>query len=268
MKRRAVTAADAVDNAVRADASDDIFCHDFDAYLDASLPASCSIASASSSSSSSNSSNNRGRLASWTQLNMSRRALPRLSPLVALRYSALTALLLNDNMLTTLPTSCERLRHLRVLDLANNRLRAVPPCVPLIVSLRTLRLQNNRIQALPLGLGRLCRLVTLLLDEERVASVPRSVVAQGTRAIVEWLRERMPPPPHPVPRRMIPLAPTTALPSLTSSSLAPFTVFCYNVRLSFTACFLIGFSFFRRFLFFKKSLSRSLFVILIRVDFG
>ena len=202
-------------------------------------------------------------MASWTQLNMSRRALPRLSPLVALRYSALTALLLNDNMLTTLPTSCERLRHLRVLDLANNRLRAVPPCVPLIVSLRTLRLQNNRIQALPLGLGRLCRLVTLLLDEERVASVPRSVVAQGTRAIVEWLRERMPPPPHPVPRRMIPLAPTTALPSLTSSSLAPFTVFCYNVRLSFTRVsdldffFFDGFFFFL-FFFFQISLTLSL----------
>ncbi|CAM2706299.1 unnamed protein product [Rotaria socialis] len=75
--------------------------------------------------------------------------------------SQLTALYLNDNQLTRLPSEIVCLTSLVTLDLSNNKLRNLPSEIGDLITLRELSLTNNSIRNLPYEIGKLFRLRTL-----------------------------------------------------------------------------------------------------------
>jgi Leucine-rich repeat (LRR) protein len=68
-------------------------------------------------------------------------------------------------------------------------LTSLPPEIGNLTALKTLDLTNNKLTALPKALGRLTALETLTLKLNNTLTVPLpKVVAQGTKAILEFLR--------------------------------------------------------------------------------
>jgi CCR4-NOT transcription complex subunit 6 len=142
--------------------------------------------------------NQNGKPGEWTQLDISNVKLRFLSPAIAL-YSNLTELYLNNNQLTFLPEalfySLTKLKH---LDISSNLFTRLPEGISNLINLRVLNIQKNPIKELPLSMGKLFRLENLLLDAPLILQPPQEVVQQGTQAIVQYLREKMPvsePPP-------------------------------------------------------------------------
>jgi Leucine-rich repeat (LRR) protein len=85
---------------------------------------------------------------------------------------------------TTLPT-------LSVLGLGNNSIASVPPDINLLTRLSDLDLRNNSLTALPPQLA-LLPLRSLLVEGNILRTMRRSVLARGTAALLEYLKERLP----------------------------------------------------------------------------
>jgi mRNA deadenylase 3'-5' endonuclease subunit Ccr4 len=146
----------------------------------------------------------------------------------------LTGLYLANNRLVDLPEELSTCKSLAILDLSSNRLRKLPKCITSLTALTHLGLSDNRLVELPLELGRLIRLEVLGLegaDIMRMSTPPPSVVREGTRAVMGWLRDRMPPGAPPPARKWLlnPEKPPPGSRASTHGNAAAFTVFCYNV---------------------------------------
>lgn len=131
----------------------------------------------------------------WSGLDLSGQGLRALSTtLFDVAYTSfLTKLFLDNNALNTLNGQIGRLRNLTYLNLSNNGLLAVPEEIGMLVNLRELLLFDNKLQELPLEIGYLCKLETLGIEgnmglDEEVKGI---MVQQGTKALVEYLRERI-----------------------------------------------------------------------------
>ena len=104
------------------------------------------------------------------------------------QLTKLQALGLADNRLTEAPESLGQLTNLQALYLHGNQLTAVPESLGQLTNLQELWLGNNQLTALPESLGQLTNLRVLELGGNRLASPPPEIVAQGTQAILSYLR--------------------------------------------------------------------------------
>jgi internalin A len=102
----------------------------------------------------------------------------------------LTRLYLEDNQLTSVPEQLGQLKNLKELDLHDNQLTSVPEQLGQLTNLRVLNLENNQLKSIPERLGQLTNLQVLELSgNKELVSPPPDVVAQGTKAILAYLRE-------------------------------------------------------------------------------
>ena len=105
------------------------------------------------------------------------------------RLSRLSRLNLSDNRLTAVPQwPAGQPARLTTLDLDFNRLTTVPESIGQFADLSELTLDNNQLSALPESIGRLARLDTFTYGGNPLSSPPREVQAQGSGAVLAFLR--------------------------------------------------------------------------------
>lgn len=139
----------------------------------------------------------------------------------------LTALFLNDNCLTRLPSAICRLPNLAFLDLSNNKLRSLPAELGDLVELQELLLNNNHLRVLPFELGRLFQLQVLGLKGNPLAPEFQGMYSEpsGAQKLLTYMLDNL----HvtasqPPQRPWLPLQ----LPDQ-DRPIATYTVMCYNV---------------------------------------
>lgn len=109
---------------------------------------------------------------------------PELAQLIQLQ-----SLYLSGNRLTALPPELAQLTQLQVLDLRGNQLTALPPELTKLTQLPELYLSHNQLTALPIELGRLPKLERFDVSDNPLTQLPPEIVAQGSGAILHYLRE-------------------------------------------------------------------------------
>jgi hypothetical protein len=139
-----------------------------------------------------------GKLVNLQELMLYGNRLESLPPEIG-KLKNLQLLELGDNQLRSLPAEISDLKGLQGLGLYGNQLASLPPEIAQLESLCRLLLSNNNLQSLPFTLGNLSKLAInddncndgftgLSLDGNPLISPPPEVVAQGTSAILEYLR--------------------------------------------------------------------------------
>ena len=156
-----------------------------------------------------------GQLTHLTKLFLHSNKLTSLPPEIG-QLSQLKTLQLDDNGLTSIPSEIGRLTNLELLSLDGNKLASIPPSIGNLSCLNTLFLGDtvggqevfgellppaglsqptitttNPLKTLPPELGRLEALETLKLDGIELTNPPPEVVAQGTEAVLTYLREQL-----------------------------------------------------------------------------
>ncbi|XP_013382592.1 leucine-rich repeat-containing protein 40 [Lingula anatina] len=128
----------------------------------------------------------------------------------------LVSLDLRNNQLTTLPQEMSSLQNLRFITLACNRLKLLPPVLYELVKLESILACDNQINSIDVpGLLRLRELATLDLSNNDIMQIPPelgnctslrslqlggnparnprpAILAKGTVALLEYLRDRIP----------------------------------------------------------------------------
>jgi internalin A len=108
-------------------------------------------------------------------------------------FPELEELDLSGNYLSSLPASIGKLSSLRKLVLTSNMLSGLPDSIGDLACLESLQLNVNRIESLPNALGRLDTLAYINIQSNPLADPPPEVVANGSDAIVDYLRGRLDP---------------------------------------------------------------------------
>ena len=91
------------------------------------------------------------------------------------RLSALTALWLSSNQLTSVPSEIGQLTSLEVLCIHGNQLTSVPAEIWQLTSLHMLALSFNQLTSLPAEIGQLTSLKKLWLGGNQLTSVPAAI---------------------------------------------------------------------------------------------
>uniref|UniRef100_A0A7S1SKA5 Disease resistance R13L4/SHOC-2-like LRR domain-containing protein n=1 Tax=Tetraselmis chuii TaxID=63592 RepID=A0A7S1SKA5_9CHLO len=86
----------------------------------------------------------------------------------------------------------EPLPALRVLKLSGNQMTDLPQGVTALVRLEELDVSNNDLTNVPPHIGLMTNLRSLQLDGNRLRSIRRPVLERGTKALLEYLRDRIP----------------------------------------------------------------------------
>jgi internalin A len=111
----------------------------------------------------------------------------------------LQSLQLCSNRLSNLPSEIANLSNLQYLYLCFNQFTSLPVEIGTLSNLCYLDLRNNHLQSLPSELGQLTSLhpnpcqgagIGLLIDHNPLTSPPPEVIAQGTPAILDYLRNQ------------------------------------------------------------------------------
>ena len=106
------------------------------------------------------------------------------------RLTNLMVLYLHNNQLTSVPRELGQLKNLMGLRLYHNQLTSIPAELGKLTNLTELYLHNNQLTSIPAELGKLTKLEILGLDgNKNLTSPPPGVVKQGTKAILDYLRE-------------------------------------------------------------------------------
>jgi Leucine-rich repeat (LRR) protein len=161
------------------------------------------------------------RVSGVTELDLGNFGLSTLPPEIGMLEN-LEGLHLWDNHLTTVPPEIGNLRNLVWLNLGNNQISYLPPEIGNLQNLQLLELHNNQLNNLPIELNNLQKLcylglrennfqelprflyelealgkaevcysdppIGIHLDNNPLISPPQEVIAQGTPAILEYLR--------------------------------------------------------------------------------
>ncbi|CAJ1956920.1 unnamed protein product [Sphenostylis stenocarpa] len=105
----------------------------------------------------------------------------------------LQELYLRRMRLSEVPSDIEGLHQLRILDLSQNSLQSIPVGLKNLTSLEELDLSDNNISVLPPELGLLePTLQTLRLDGNPLRSIRRTVLSKGTKAVPNYLKDKLP----------------------------------------------------------------------------
>lgn len=142
----------------------------------------------------------------WTSLDCSGQGVFTISPKV-MNYDFLQKLYLNHNNIAEVPKCISQLSQLRVLDLSSNLLQTLPAEIGVMSNLRVLLLFDNRIEHLPFELGSLFQLQMLgilgnpWVDRDTIGT--KVFTEGGTRALIEFLRDRAPVGSPPNPREWV-----------------------------------------------------------------
>ena len=131
-----------------------------------------------------------GQLTSLKLLTLVGSQLTSLPPEIG-RLTSLPILNLRENQLTSLPPEIGQLTSLTTLDLDGNRLTSLPPEIGRLTSLTTLDLQYNPLTSLPPEIGQLTALNSLVLKGNELTSPPPDILAQGTQAVLAFLRDQL-----------------------------------------------------------------------------
>ncbi|KAL9322297.1 hypothetical protein ACSQ67_010350 [Phaseolus vulgaris] len=95
--------------------------------------------------------------------------------------------------LSEVPSDIVGLHQLRVLDLSQNSLQSIPVGLKNLTSLEELDLSDNNISVLPPELGLLePSLQALRLDGNPLRSIRRTVLSKGTKAVLNYLKDKLP----------------------------------------------------------------------------
>ncbi len=103
----------------------------------------------------------------------------------------LVTLDLSDNQLTSLPPEIWQLTNLKQLYLYVNALTSLPPEIARLTNLERLFLWENQLTSLPPEIARLTNLKALDLSDNPLISPPPEIVAQGTEAVLAYLRAQL-----------------------------------------------------------------------------
>ena len=135
-----------------------------------------------------------GQLISLTSLDLQSNQLSSLLPEIG-QLTSLRGLYLHANQLSSLPPEIGKLTSLTHLYLDGNKLTSLPPEIGQLTQLETLDLgdanRTNPLTTLPPELGRLEKLTSLKLKNLGLTDPPPEVVAQGTQAVLAYLREQL-----------------------------------------------------------------------------
>ena len=126
----------------------------------------------------------------WIELDLSDKGLVDL-PVDIAKLTGLRSLDLRNNQLTSLPDSIAQLTGLQSLDLRGNQLTSLLDSFGQLTGLQSLYLDGNQLTSLPDSFAQLTGLKLLDLDGNQLTSPPPDIVAQGTNAILTFLRERI-----------------------------------------------------------------------------
>ncbi|KAL7670116.1 hypothetical protein ACOME3_005056 [Neoechinorhynchus agilis] len=92
------------------------------------------------------------------------------------------ALIVKDNLLTSIPTLIRNLVNLETLDATNNRLIYIPPEIGELSNLKDLRLSINKLKVVPVEICKLKNLRCLDLNHNPLQEPLKSVYAQRNLA--------------------------------------------------------------------------------------
>ncbi|BES92310.1 LRR_TYP [Nesidiocoris tenuis] len=134
---------------------------------------------------------NSGKKTVWTDLEITGTIRNLSSHLWDLTH--LTALYLNDNCLTRLPSDVCRLVNLRVLDLSCNKLRSLPAEMGELIYLREVSLNHNHLRVLPYELGKLFQLQMLGLTGNPLNKEFLKIYHEpnGTQKLITYLLDNL-----------------------------------------------------------------------------
>ena len=167
---------------------------------------------------------------SWTIIDMGGLSLNNIGPEV-FRYSFLTSLFINHNNLTMISPAIVQLRNLTILDASGNKLIMLPPELGMLTELRSLYLFDNRLTILPPELGTLYQLEMLGIEGNPLQENLLSVLqAEGTQALIAFLRDSCPVPVPPPEREWVALEPDVPAGASDEETVNnTFAVLSYNV---------------------------------------
>ena len=109
------------------------------------------------------------------RLDLSGVSLSQVVPACIGRLTALQALDLSDNQLTSVPAEIGQLTSLEVLYLANNQLTSLPAEIWQLTSLTYLNLSYTTLTSLPAEIGQLTSLTVLDFEANQLTSVPAEI---------------------------------------------------------------------------------------------
>ena len=131
-----------------------------------------------------------GQLPNLTHLYLNSNSLTQL-PIEIGQLSNLTDLYLSFNSLTQLPTGIGQLTNLTHLYLSANSLIQFPPAIEQLANLTVLDLRSNLLKRLPTKIGQLTHLKMIKLKGNLLEDPPPEIVQQGTKAILNYLNEKL-----------------------------------------------------------------------------
>ena len=131
-----------------------------------------------------------GNLASLTRLDLSINQFTSLPPEIG-NLASLTRLDLSINQFTSLPPEIGNLTGLTYLDLDGNKFTSLPREIENLISLTHLYLDRNQLTSLPPELANLTSLSELELSRNPLTSPDPGVLAQGTEAVLAFLRQQL-----------------------------------------------------------------------------
>ena len=95
--------------------------------------------------------------------------------------------------LCEVPSDILSLQQLQILDLSQNSLQLIPEGFKNLTSLTELNLSDNSIATLPPELGLLePSLQALRLDGNPLRSIRRTILDRGTKAVLKYLKDKIP----------------------------------------------------------------------------
>lgn len=168
----------------------------------------------------------------WTTIDMGGLGLKNIAKEL-FRYTFLTSLFVNHNLLSSLSSEIARLRNLTILDISGNKLSALPSELGMLTSLRELFVFDNLLVTLPPEMGTLCQLETLGIEGNPLSDNLRQIAQKdGTQALIAFLRDSCPVPLPPPEREWVAVEPDLAPRDSSDETEAPtesFNLLSYNI---------------------------------------
>ena len=130
-----------------------------------------------------------GKFSKWSELKIESNVRILSPKIFDMRF--LTALYLNDNKLTILPSEINLLDNLTYLDISNNNLRSLPTSIGDLVSLREFNISNNNLRRLPNEVGKLFLLQHLRLQGNPLPPEILSIYTDGTSKLLLYLLDNL-----------------------------------------------------------------------------